>query len=71
MCVCVCVCVGPVCVCVCGACVCVCVCVELRAEAELPQCVLLVNVLSHLPSHPEEALQLWYSGSQFPEDTPR
>ncbi|XP_046905888.1 uncharacterized protein C1orf112 homolog [Hypomesus transpacificus] len=44
---------------------------ELRAEAELPQCVLLVNVLSHLPSQPEEALQLWYSGSQFPEDTPR
>ncbi|XP_067086644.1 FIGNL1-interacting regulator of recombination and mitosis isoform X2 [Osmerus mordax] len=44
---------------------------QLTAEAELPQCVLLVNVLSHLPSQPEEALQLWYSGSQFPEDTPR
>ncbi|XP_030626724.1 FIGNL1-interacting regulator of recombination and mitosis [Chanos chanos] len=40
-------------------------------ETLLPQCLLLVNVISKLSSQPEEALQLWADGSQFPEDTPR
>ncbi|KAM3876153.1 FIGNL1-interacting regulator of recombination and mitosis [Diretmus argenteus] len=40
-------------------------------ECELPQCLLLVSVLGQLASQPEEALQLWYNGSQFSEDTPR
>ncbi|KAM3620181.1 uncharacterized protein V6R79_019427 [Siganus canaliculatus] len=38
---------------------------------ELPQCLLLVNVLGHLNTQPEEVLQLWYAGSQFSEETPR
>ncbi|XP_061895259.1 FIGNL1-interacting regulator of recombination and mitosis [Entelurus aequoreus] len=41
-------------------------------EHELPQCLLLMNVLSQLPSQPEEeVLQLWHTGSQFSEETPR
>lgn len=43
----------------------------LSPEHELPQCLLLVNVLDQLASQPEEVLQLWYAGSQFPEETPR
>uniref|UniRef100_A0A3Q3XPU3 Uncharacterized protein n=1 Tax=Mola mola TaxID=94237 RepID=A0A3Q3XPU3_MOLML len=49
----------------------------LRAFAEvvlqsdlLPHCLLLVNVLGQLTSQPEEVLQLWYTGSQFSEETP-
>ncbi|KAM4629595.1 FIGNL1-interacting regulator of recombination and mitosis [Polymixia lowei] len=41
------------------------------AECELSQCLLLVNALGLLASQPEEALQLWYHGSQFSEETPR
>ncbi|KAM7410030.1 hypothetical protein PAMA_001479 [Pampus argenteus] len=44
---------------------------RLSLEHELPQCLLLVNVLSQLTSQPEEVLQLWYTGSQFSEETPR
>ncbi|XP_075895700.1 FIGNL1-interacting regulator of recombination and mitosis [Nelusetta ayraudi] len=44
---------------------------RLSPEHELPQCLLLVNVLDQLASQPEEVLQLWYAGSQFPEETPR
>ncbi|KAM9357562.1 FIGNL1-interacting regulator of recombination and mitosis [Symphorus nematophorus] len=44
---------------------------RLRPEHELPQCLLLVNVLGQLTSQPEEVLQLWYAGSQFSEETPR
>uniref|UniRef100_A0A3Q2Z6X7 Fignl1 interacting regulator of recombination and mitosis n=1 Tax=Hippocampus comes TaxID=109280 RepID=A0A3Q2Z6X7_HIPCM len=33
-------------------------------QHELPQCLLLVNVLDLLASQPEEVLQLWHSGSQ-------
>uniref|UniRef100_A0A671VFQ1 Fignl1 interacting regulator of recombination and mitosis n=1 Tax=Sparus aurata TaxID=8175 RepID=A0A671VFQ1_SPAAU len=40
-------------------------------EHELPQCLLLVNALGQLSSQTEEVLQLWYSGSQFSEETPR
>ncbi|XP_054645381.1 uncharacterized protein C1orf112 homolog isoform X2 [Dunckerocampus dactyliophorus] len=41
-------------------------------EHELPHCLLLTNVLSQLPSQPEEGvLQLWHAGSQFSEETPR
>lgn len=43
----------------------------LSPEHVLPQCLLLVSVLSQLVSQPEEVLQLWYTGSQFSEDTPR
>lgn len=43
----------------------------LHPEHKLPQCVLLVNVLGQLTSQPEETLQLWYTGSQFSEETPR
>lgn len=43
----------------------------LSPEHELPQCLLLVNVLDHLTSQPEEVMQLWHTGSQFPEETPR
>ncbi|KAM7388316.1 hypothetical protein PAMP_024502 [Pampus punctatissimus] len=44
---------------------------RLSLEHELPQCLLLMNVLSQLASQPEEVLQLWYTGSQFSEETPR
>ncbi|KAI3368821.1 hypothetical protein L3Q82_025800 [Scortum barcoo] len=44
---------------------------RLSPEHELPQCLLLVNVLSQLSSQPDEVLQLWYTGSQFSEETPR
>ncbi|XP_035509551.1 uncharacterized protein C1orf112 homolog [Morone saxatilis] len=43
----------------------------LSPEHELPQCLLLVNVLGQLSSQPEEVLPLWYTGSQFSEETPR
>lgn len=43
----------------------------LSPEHELPQCLLLVNALGQLSSQTEEVLQLWYSGSQFSEETPR
>uniref|UniRef100_A0A3Q3XJU8 Uncharacterized protein n=1 Tax=Mola mola TaxID=94237 RepID=A0A3Q3XJU8_MOLML len=45
--------------------------VVLHPEHELPHCLLLVNVLGQLTSQPEEVLQLWYTGSQFSEETPR
>ncbi|XP_070816561.1 FIGNL1-interacting regulator of recombination and mitosis [Chaetodon trifascialis] len=44
---------------------------RLSPEHELPQCLLLVNVLGQLTSQSEEVLQLWYTGSHFSEDTPR
>ncbi|XP_034438529.1 uncharacterized protein C1orf112 homolog isoform X2 [Hippoglossus hippoglossus] len=44
---------------------------RLSPEHELPHCLLLVNVLGQLASQPEEVLQLWYTGSQFSEETPR
>ncbi|XP_078024858.1 FIGNL1-interacting regulator of recombination and mitosis isoform X1 [Epinephelus lanceolatus] len=44
---------------------------RLSPEHELPQCLLLMSVLGQLTSQPEEVLQLWYTGSQFSEDTPR
>ncbi|XP_042272686.1 uncharacterized protein C1orf112 homolog [Thunnus maccoyii] len=44
---------------------------RLSPEHVLPQCLLLVSVLSQLASQPEEVLQLWYTGSQFSEETPR
>lgn len=44
---------------------------RLSPEHELPHCLLLVSVLSQLASQPEEVLQLWFTGSQFSEDTPR
>uniref|UniRef100_A0A8C6Q6E0 Fignl1 interacting regulator of recombination and mitosis n=1 Tax=Nothobranchius furzeri TaxID=105023 RepID=A0A8C6Q6E0_NOTFU len=44
---------------------------RLTPEHELPQCVLLVNILGQLAGQSEEVQQLWYSGSQFSEDTPR
>ncbi|XP_006634708.2 FIGNL1-interacting regulator of recombination and mitosis [Lepisosteus oculatus] len=40
-------------------------------ELCLPQCLLLVNILGKLPSLPEDVLDLWCQGSQFPEETPR
>ncbi|XP_040896344.1 uncharacterized protein C1orf112 homolog isoform X2 [Toxotes jaculatrix] len=44
---------------------------RLSPEHELPHCLLLVNVLGQLATQPEEVMQLWYTGSQFSEDTPR
>ncbi|KAM6939208.1 FIGNL1-interacting regulator of recombination and mitosis [Lycodopsis pacificus] len=44
---------------------------RLAADHELPHCLLLLSVLGQLPSQPEEVLQLWYTGSQFSEETPR
>ncbi|CAL8307875.1 unnamed protein product [Lota lota] len=44
---------------------------QLSVERQLPQCLLLVSVLGHLASQPEETLQLWHQGSFFPEETPR
>ncbi|KAL1022891.1 hypothetical protein UPYG_G00033820 [Umbra pygmaea] len=44
---------------------------QLSPETELAHCLLLVSVLGRLSSQPEEALQLWFDGSHFPEDTPR
>ncbi|KAM9848315.1 FIGNL1-interacting regulator of recombination and mitosis [Aulostomus maculatus] len=44
---------------------------RLSPEHELPQCLLLVSVLGQLVSQPEEVLQLWHTGSQFSEETPR
>ncbi|XP_041791809.1 uncharacterized protein C1orf112 homolog [Chelmon rostratus] len=44
---------------------------RLSPEHELPHCLLLANVLRQLTSQSEEVLQLWYTGSQFSEDTPR
>ncbi|XP_070688210.1 FIGNL1-interacting regulator of recombination and mitosis [Pempheris klunzingeri] len=44
---------------------------RLGPEHELPQCLLLVSVLDQLSSQPQEVLQLWYTGSQFSEETPR
>ncbi|TKS74537.1 hypothetical protein D9C73_008620 [Collichthys lucidus] len=44
---------------------------RLSRDHELPQCLLLVNILSQLATLPEEVLQLWYTGSQFSEETPR
>uniref|UniRef100_A0A3B5M053 Fignl1 interacting regulator of recombination and mitosis n=1 Tax=Xiphophorus couchianus TaxID=32473 RepID=A0A3B5M053_9TELE len=45
--------------------------VWLSSEHELPHFLMLVNILGQLLSQPEEVMELWYSGSQFPEDTPR
>uniref|UniRef100_UPI0037E7D3AB FIGNL1-interacting regulator of recombination and mitosis n=1 Tax=Semicossyphus pulcher TaxID=241346 RepID=UPI0037E7D3AB len=45
--------------------------IRLSLEHELPQCLLLVSVLGQLTSQPEEVIQLWYTGSQFSEETPR
>ncbi|XP_061594134.1 FIGNL1-interacting regulator of recombination and mitosis [Cololabis saira] len=44
---------------------------QLDPDHELPQCLLLVNVLGQLARQPEEVLQLWHSGCQFSEETPR
>ncbi|XP_028299347.1 FIGNL1-interacting regulator of recombination and mitosis [Gouania willdenowi] len=44
---------------------------RLSPEQALSQCLLLVNVMVQLANQPEEVLQLWYTGSQFSEDTPR
>ncbi|XP_034561014.1 uncharacterized protein C1orf112 homolog [Notolabrus celidotus] len=44
---------------------------RLTPEHELPHCLLLVSVLGQLSSQPEEVLKLWYTGSQFSEETPR
>ncbi|XP_026201298.1 uncharacterized protein C1orf112 homolog isoform X2 [Anabas testudineus] len=44
---------------------------RLNAEYRLPQCLLLVSILNQLASQPDEILQLWYTGSQFSEETPR
>ncbi|XP_054908419.1 uncharacterized protein C1orf112 homolog isoform X1 [Poeciliopsis prolifica] len=43
----------------------------LSSEHELPHFLMLVNILGQLLSQPEEVMELWFSGSQFPEDTPR
>ncbi|XP_013858414.1 FIGNL1-interacting regulator of recombination and mitosis isoform X2 [Austrofundulus limnaeus] len=43
----------------------------LSPEHELPQCLLLVNILGHLAEQPEDVQQLWYTGSQFSEDSLR
>ncbi|KAM6921569.1 FIGNL1-interacting regulator of recombination and mitosis [Xenentodon cancila] len=44
---------------------------RLNPEHELSQCLLLVNVMGQLACQPEEVLQLWLTGSQFSEETPR
>ncbi|XP_023260992.1 uncharacterized protein C1orf112 homolog isoform X1 [Seriola lalandi dorsalis] len=44
---------------------------RLSPEHELPQCLLLVSVLGQLATQPDEVQQLWYTGSQFSEETPR
>ncbi|XP_041862245.1 uncharacterized protein C1orf112 homolog [Melanotaenia boesemani] len=44
---------------------------RLSPEHELPQCLLLVNIMGQLACQPEEVQGLWYPGSQFSEETPR
>uniref|UniRef100_A0A8C7YM84 FIGNL1 interacting regulator of recombination and mitosis n=1 Tax=Oryzias sinensis TaxID=183150 RepID=A0A8C7YM84_9TELE len=44
---------------------------QLNPDHELPHCLLLASIVGQLTSQPEEVLQLWYAGSQFPEETPR
>ncbi|XP_028259961.1 FIGNL1-interacting regulator of recombination and mitosis isoform X2 [Parambassis ranga] len=44
---------------------------RLSPEHELPQCLLLVSLMGQLGCQPEEVLQLWFTGSQFSEETPR
>ncbi|XP_008334587.1 FIGNL1-interacting regulator of recombination and mitosis [Cynoglossus semilaevis] len=44
---------------------------QLSPEHELPQCLLLVNVVGQLVTQTEDVLRLWHTGSQFSEDTPR
>ncbi|XP_029938585.1 FIGNL1-interacting regulator of recombination and mitosis isoform X2 [Salarias fasciatus] len=44
---------------------------QLSPEQELPQCLLLVNIMGQMADQPEEVLQLWHTGSQFSEETPR
>ncbi|XP_069551170.1 FIGNL1-interacting regulator of recombination and mitosis isoform X1 [Brachyistius frenatus] len=44
---------------------------RLNPEQELPQCLLLVNIMGQLAGQSEEVMQLFYAGSQFSEETPR
>lgn len=44
---------------------------KLSSEHELAQCLLLVSVLDQLASQEEDVQQIWYTGSQFSEETPR
>ncbi|XP_023810320.1 uncharacterized protein C1orf112 homolog [Oryzias latipes] len=44
---------------------------QLNPDQELPHCLLLASIMGQLTSQPEEVLQLWFAGSQFPEETPR
>uniref|UniRef100_A0A3P9L366 Si:dkey-97o5.1 n=1 Tax=Oryzias latipes TaxID=8090 RepID=A0A3P9L366_ORYLA len=44
---------------------------QLNPDQELPHCLLLASIMGQLTSQPEEVLQLWYAGNQFPEETPR
>ncbi|CAG5861522.1 unnamed protein product [Menidia menidia] len=44
---------------------------RLSPEHELPHCLLLVSIMGHLACQPEEVMQLWYTGSEFKEETPR
>ncbi|XP_029988674.1 FIGNL1-interacting regulator of recombination and mitosis [Sphaeramia orbicularis] len=44
---------------------------RLSPENDLPHCLLLVSALDQLTSQPEEVQLLWYTGSQFSEETPR
>ncbi|XP_020830329.1 FIGNL1-interacting regulator of recombination and mitosis isoform X2 [Phascolarctos cinereus] len=44
---------------------------DLSSELQLPQCLLLVNIMDKLPSQPENVQSLWCERSQFPEHKPR
>ncbi|XP_027724122.1 uncharacterized protein C1orf112 homolog isoform X2 [Vombatus ursinus] len=44
---------------------------DLSSELQLPQCLLLVNIMDKLPSQPENVQSLWCERSQYSEHKPR
>ncbi|XP_043858610.1 uncharacterized protein C1orf112 homolog [Dromiciops gliroides] len=44
---------------------------DLSSELQLPQCLLLVNIMDKLPSQPENVQSLWCKRSQYSEHKPR
>ncbi|XP_068950847.1 FIGNL1-interacting regulator of recombination and mitosis isoform X2 [Petaurus breviceps papuanus] len=44
---------------------------DLSSELQLPQCLLLVNIMDKLPSQPENVQSLWCERSQCSEHKPR
>ncbi|XP_074078074.1 FIGNL1-interacting regulator of recombination and mitosis isoform X2 [Macrotis lagotis] len=44
---------------------------DLSSELQLPQCLLLVNIMDKLPSQPENVQSLWCETGQYSENKPR